>query len=321
MSEEESPYGDEIQAALYDILGKITPFVKTEAQGRKFDLVAYIPNTTHQVEGISRKKSKRPTDTLCYSRFRKNYCRRKLDKILMDCKSGNKARHKLDHIGMYEYNGKHYGYDGIWSAVKKACLCDSDACPTFKKDLKFRRRMWRQAEADLGIREGLHTFEVKSDFDTHDRLQEQIPRGLRVADYAWLVIGQSQTIPEWIPPYVGILRYTNKNHSFILVRKPHNLNESFTFYRHVLGSEGFSSKNSELEGTFMSATTFKTLLRKWFINSIFYWDHECAIIDMTDELDHLAKTAHWVKTKREEKIDPKTIQKKLLTNEYLEELS
>jgi len=316
---DESSYEADIQAALYDLLGKVTPFVKIEAQGRKFDLVAYIPHPIHQMEGFAKKKSKRPTDITCYHRFRKTHCRRKLDKLLMDIR----CRDKLDSKNWwkYKYRGKIYGDDTVWNAVKKECICIKEDCEDFNRELKFRRKMWREAQSDLAIRDGLHTFEIKSDYDSHERLPEQVSRGLRVADYAWLVVGQSQPVPEWLPPYCGVLRFSNTKQSFILVQRPHNLNETFTYYRHVLGSEGFSSKNSEEMASFMSGHILQNLVTKWLINSIFYWDHECAVIDMIDELDHLAKTAHWVKTKREEKVEPATIQKKLLSNEYLEELT
>ena len=312
-AEKESSYESEIQACLSDLFHKVTPYVKTEAQGRKFDMVAYLPEGIHQLEGITNKRTPRPTDIDCYFRFRRTHCRRKSDNMMTEARTIGSSKGFI-------YKGKDYGYDGIWSAIKGECKCDMDVCPTYKEAKKRQIRIYQQARKDLAIQQGLHTFEIKSDYDTHERLAKQIPTALRVADFAWLVTGENQTIPEWMPPYIGLLQYNEKKHRFILKRRPSRLRQSFTFYRHVLGSEKFSSENTAVMGTFMSDHIFEKLLRKWFINSIFYWDFECNIIDMTEELDHLAKTAHWFKTKREAKVEPTTIQKMLLTNEYLGEL-
>lgn len=316
MTKEKSSYGDEIQAALYDLLCKMTPYVKVEAQDRKFDILAYLPDCIQNCEGLKKKRTKKPTDITCYFRFRRTHCRRKFDKIAVEHKISGRNIYDLT----YAYKGKQYRDDGLWNAIKKECHCDKEDCEHFKKELGWMQKSWREANKHLSIPIGLHTFEIKSDYDNHTRLEEQMPRALRVADYAWLVVGQKQTAPEWIPPYVGLLQYNEKKNNFKMLRRPKTLRVSFTYYRHVLSGEKFSAKRTDPMGAFLYGHIFSHLIQKWFINSTFYWDHECIIIDMTDELDHLAKTAHWVKTKREEIEDPKTIQKKLITGEYLEEL-
>ena len=67
------------------------PFVKSEAQDRKFDVVAYIPNHIETMDGLKKVKTKRPTDIHCYFRFRRVHCRKKSEQLYQTCRDESTA--------------------------------------------------------------------------------------------------------------------------------------------------------------------------------------------------------------------------------------
>jgi uncharacterized membrane protein SirB2 len=97
-----------------------------------------------------------------------------------------------------------------------------------------------------------------------------------LGDYVWLVLGEKQKEPKWLPSFVGLFRecgegFTMVKESTYLKRLP-PLNEA------VLRESGIYGLKGEDLYSFM---------RKWFINSIFY--RADGLVVPMDDLDHLLK--------------------------------
>jgi len=324
--------GYEIQDELLKYLKRLTPFVRKEAGVVRFDMAAFIPDGVY-VGFIEKKREK----VACMERIEKHYCKLKRDALFEECeeipdeertKRAQPIYEKLikeleDRRRAYDPNFKIEEHDrewkiseakrsvpevrlgdkeymnahsAVWMSMKESCFCDNTPdCPTL---IKYEEQKV-EARKKWGTLEGFHLFEVKGDKDTFVRLAHQIPTMTFFADYVWLVLAETQSVPEWLPPYVGVLRYLQKEKNFMIERKgvisvtdKESLsNEGYRalLSKHVLDDHGFNP----LFG-------WKTLIRlyqKWLINTLFRWENKNdeVTIDMTEELRKLATTATWVK--------------------------
>lgn len=89
--------------------------------------------------------------------------------------------------------------DGNCVKKPKQKKCDGIPCEIYGKELK------RYKERDEVFAQGLHLFEIKSDADTFSRLSHQIPALVPFCDYFWLVLGEGKKVPEWVPPWMGLI--------------------------------------------------------------------------------------------------------------------
>jgi hypothetical protein len=280
--------GDVINKHLEELLKTCTPYVRTEASVVcRFDVIAYIPNG--KLFPINKSQA---LMTHCYHKFRRNHCLSKWEEIRAQAKMEFR-----DYKRYFLYEDKEYEEDtALWMHVKDRCLCDPSNCKTLEEDIK----RWTENRKKYGFMEGLHIFETKSNKDDFSRLDYQIPRMLWVADYVWLVLGQYQPIPMWLPPYIGVIRHYNKDNTFEIERmsgiNPHELQypncNNSVLDDHYCNIRGLKSKPTAL---------FRNLLRKWQINSLFRWMFEGQIVcDMTEELRQLQSLANEVKEKTPE---------------------
>lgn len=324
--------GYEIQDALVAYLKKLTPYVRKEAGVVRFDIAAYIPDGVYV--GFLEKKKKK---VACKERIERNYCRLKRDALFEECeeipREERERRAKpvyekimkdwvermrsyepgfepdeyqkkwrmdeaLNNIPQCRLGDKEYmnTHTAVWMSMKESCFCDNTPdCPTlirYEEEKIEARKKW-------GTLEGFHLFEVKGDKDTFVRLAHQIPMMTFFADYVWLVLAESQPIPEWLPPYVGVLRYVPNEENFMIERKgvisvtdKESLsNEGYRalLSKHVLDDHGFNP--------LFGWRTLIRLYQKWLINTLFRWENKNdeVTIDMTEELRKLATTATWVK--------------------------
>ena len=183
-----------------------------------------------------------------------------------------------DRIPLYRYKDKEYMYEeDFWrsDAKKEIALCDQPNCEWWEE----RQKEKKQKIEEYGFMNGLHVFEVKSDKDKHDLLIYQIPNMIAIADYVWLVLGENQPTPEWLPPYISVLRYKDgkfkiEHYNKIQITQP-------PMYQHALRVQGHKIENRELYA-------FARLIRKWKINSMFHFMFEGQmIIDMQKEIEEL----------------------------------
>jgi len=89
--------------------------------------------------------------------------------------------------------------DGACGLKVKPAKCTLEGCKIYERELE------KYKERESGFGTGLHLFEVKSDGDTYSRLAHQLPAMLPFCDYCWLVIGENKKIPEWVPPWMGLI--------------------------------------------------------------------------------------------------------------------
>ena len=321
--------GSDIQKHLFDFLKKYTPYVKTEAGVLRFDVAAYIPEGCyvgfeHDKKLACRKRfkkkycevkwdaleeeceeiSKDERERLAQPRYQKNLEDRarlkEVDISNLDEDDKEYAMHSAlfctprERLGDMTLTNTYKGSteaDSLWNFMKETCVCDNDMdCPTAIKceeDKIVAQKRW-------GNYFGLHLFEVKSDKDTFVRLAHQIPLMTFFADYIWLVLGENQPIPEWLPLYVGVLRFVPPD-GFKVERKGIESIVSNTEMRNrsqrpVLSPHVLFDHDYEVPFSFQD---LHTLYKKWFVNSIFRWDRENhdVIIDMSEELKSLVE---WV---------------------------
>jgi hypothetical protein len=205
----------------------------------------------------------------------------------------------MDKIPRYELGSKTYKDVGhLWTAWKDLCRCDDPHnCPTWRK---MRKEQLKERKDGLNL-PGLHLFEVKSDKDNYTRLVHQLPSMFGLADYAWLVLGEKQEIPAWLPPWIGVLRFTEKKKRFDLEVRAKLIHKLPVMYRHVLGPHDTAQS--------LQPYIVKALWRKWTINSLFWFQTQQIVLDMTNELKALGQVSKWVKTQG---IDLNTVQKSLV---------
>jgi hypothetical protein len=230
------------------------------------------------------------------NKFRKIYCKRKWDQVSGSYRIPEEERKvmaerlakkegEVDNIRFYMYNVPMYRYkdkeyltvEGFWksNAKKELALCDQPNCDWWND----RQAEMKRKRQEYGFMNGLHIFEVKSDKDKHDLLIHQIPNMVAMADYVWLVLGENQPTPKWLPPYISVLRF--KNGKFQMEYK-HQIDIRYPpTYKDALKSQGFEIKSKE-------EYALHRLLRKWRINSMFHYQFEGnTIIDMQKEIEIL----------------------------------
>lgn len=281
------PIGTDIQRALRDECLKVSPYVRMESgTATRFDLVMYLPESMPFIVDS-------PKYAHCWEKFRRIYCKRKWedvklkyripteeqDKRFKELKEKNKdMEHYYPTVPQYRYNSKEYNTGGdFWksNAKKELALCDQANCDfwnNFQKSEKADREKY-------GFMNGLHIFEVKSDKDKHDLLIHQIPNMISIADYVWLVLGENQPIPEWLPPYISVMRYKDGKFN-IEIKNKIEITQPPT-YKDALQSQGFKIESKE-------EYAFHRLMRNWRINSMFHYQFDGQIIiDMQREIEML----------------------------------
>jgi hypothetical protein len=127
-------------------------------------------------------------------------------------------------------------------------------------------------------------FEVKSDGDNHSRLVHQIPQMIFIADYAWLVLGEHQEIPSWLPPFIGIMRFNETSETFAIERMVRLIERTPIQHWQVLEDHEYPIG--------LHAGAVLRMNQKWIINALFRWKHGELIVDMSDEIDSIME---WVK--------------------------
>ena len=305
-----SSYGYAIQNDLVQLLLKSTNFVRTESSIMRFDVATYIPKG--QRVGFQEDSQK-----TCSQKFNRSHCRLLWEAIREEAQVPNEqymeecrvAREKaeangehawglLDKIHQYRIAEDSWKWDepDMWNSVKDQCKCpNEDDCPTLMKELEEAKQ---ESEKGLFLT-GLHLFEVKSDMDVEHRLTHQLPAMYGLADYAWLVLGENREVPAWLPPWIGILRYKESDHSFVAERKSRLTKGLPAMHGHWLKAHGVT------EG--LRPSTLKSLFYKWCINSMFGWQDNIVVLDMTPELRDLCKISKWGK-----KVEMEAVQKRIL---------
>ena len=314
-----SSYGYAIQNDLVQLLYKSTKFVKAESSVMRFDLAAYIPKG--QRVGFQEDLQKP-----CTEKFNRNHCRllwqavreeakvpeeqyqAELKKVRDEAEAkGERGWGLTDSVHPYRLGDLSWKWHEpeMWNSVKDCCKCpNEDDCPTLAKELEEARQ---ESEKGLFLT-GLHLFEVKSDMDVEHRLTHQLPAMYGLADYAWLVLGEKWEVPAWLPPWIGVLRYKESDHSFLVERKSKLIKELPAMHIHWLKAHGVS------EG--LRPSILRHLFYKWSINSMFGWENNMIVLDMTPELQELCKINKWGK-----RVEMGALQKKLVFDKSLEEFA
>lgn len=305
--------GSDIQSRLYDLLKKSTPYVKTESSVMRFDLAAYIPREIRV--GFEKDPQLR-----CSHRSRGKHCELKWEamreeaqlthedyqaRVVKATKGIEKEKNihawyqVEDKVPRYVLGDRGWQWENhLYNATEKECRCDNNEdCPTWLDQYNKEKR-----ELAKGIYlPGLHLFEVKSDLDSYARLVHQLPPMYGIADYAWLVLGEKQEIPAWLPPWIGVLRFIEKGKKFKVERKEHIEKGLPSLHPRWLQEHDTS--------TTLRPSTLRELFKKWSINAMFGWEAEAVVVDMTPELMELGKISKWCK---KEIDDLGTVQKTLI---------
>jgi hypothetical protein len=268
---------DILKRRMKELLLKETPYVLEEARFGMFDLAVYVPEDC-AFDGLS--------ETLPVSAVRacNNY--------LLD---GTCADHKKTFLSSYEpeydvqclltgFRDKTNGelipereFNALLAdkkTMRKKVSCDAaeKRCEHLIKRLDSEKCFAQGTK----LKQGLHLLEFKSDHDDVNRFLEQLPHYAMLGDYIWLVLGEKQKEPKWLPSFVGLFRedgdgFTLLKESVYQKRLP-PLNDA------VLRECGIPGLKGEDLYAFM---------RKWFINSIFY-RAEGLVVPM-DDLDGVLK--------------------------------
>jgi hypothetical protein len=285
----------ELQELLVAELKRSTIFVRSEPSQCRFDCAAYV------TEKLQIGPAKKP-QIACHEKFDRCFCRllweaykdeaeipaeerealkAKAAKGLKPGESGYWS--SVQNVPGFRLGRKAYkDSTGLWLAVREECKCPEDGdCPTFKD--QFERHYATLKEGRYAP--GLHLFEIKSDGDNHSRLVHQIPQMMGLADYVWLVLGANQPVPDWLPPFIGILRYDETAKEFRIERFVRLVKREPKRHWQTIDDQGFLGS--------LPADALSELLRKWVINGLFRWEKGNIILDMTKEisevLDYIAK--------------------------------
>ena len=281
------PIGSDIQRALRDECLMVSPYVRMEVgTGTRFDLVMFIPDGMPFIVDS-------PQYAHCWEKFRKIYCKRKWGDIqnnyrisfeeIEKRKKELREQHKEEQyfypeVPTYRYKDKEYMIEeDFWrsNAKKELAMCDQMDCEWWNRIQKVHK----EEREKYGFMDGLHIFEVKSDKDKHDLLIHQIPNMISIADYVWLVLGENQPIPEWLPPYVSVMRF--KDGKFIIEHKNKLEITQPPTYKDAMKRQGYRVESKE-------EYSLHRLFRLWRINSMFHYQFEGQIIiDMEEEIDEL----------------------------------
>ncbi|MFA5312943.1 MAG: hypothetical protein WC375_06485 [Methanomassiliicoccales archaeon] len=294
------PDGSAIQRDLETFLKQFTPWVSIESTSARYDAIAYV-NEMMPIEGLKKNQV-----VPCNLAYRRCYCREQWDALCVEARNQAskldvpwqahdriRARDDLSDetkdailnrpmmlLGQTWYKDS----NELWKEYKDSVRCEVEDCPSYVKYVKSRQEWERDHHFEhIGI--GIHIFEVKSDKDTWDRLAWQIPEMLEFADYVWLVIGEHMEIPEWLPPFIGVLRH--KDHRFIKERDTTGIKKSPSTYWQVLKDHGIREDKAKIMAVGMHR--IRNLLKDWMINSTFFFEgwqvERGCIVDMSHDLE------------------------------------
>ena len=312
MVEKKSSTGEDIQKILLEECKKCTPFARSEASLIcRFDLAMYIPQNHKFIVPLPENHKNH-----CYRLLKRWYCGDKWSEIKdkygipheEKTEMWSKARESEEYKGWndvpdFRYNGKEYFTEnGFLKAVKDQCRCNPNDCKIYKDQIK-REEKHRE---EYGFMHGLHLFEIKSDLDDHSRLLHQIPNMLSFGNYIWLVLGENQPIPEWLPPFISVLRFQEKKKTFKIERYYQiEIRQPATYWQ-VLKNQDIpvDINNDELYA-------LERLVRKWKLNSLFHFQNQdYQVMDMGEDIQKLLKFLRRF-DKKTEKDREKEFQKSL----------
>jgi hypothetical protein len=166
--------------------------------------------------------------------------------------------------------------------IKKQCLCDGKSCEHYLKMLEGKQKALRTLD------EGLHLFEIKTDRDNIKRFGYQLAHYCLMGDYLWLIL-ETKKVPEWVPPFVGIMRYETET---LYVERQAKKIDRFPYL-----NESVIKKADKSIESFADCSTLYKFIQDWFINSVFQWKNDGKnIIDMP-YLDKLIRFKHNVDKK------------------------
>jgi len=268
---------DVLKRRMRELLLKETPYVLEEARFGMFDLAVYIPEDC-AFDGLS--------ETLPVSAVRACNC------YLLD---GTCTDRKKTFLSNYE---PEYDEQCLLTGFRDRTTGDLYQERDFNALLADKKTMKKKVSCDAAekrcehlikrldtekcfsqgtrLKQGLHLLEFKSDHDDVNRFLEQLPHYAMLGDYIWLVLGEKQKEPKWLPSFVGIFREDGDGFKLvkdsIYQKRLPPLNEA------VLRESGIYGLKGENLYAFM---------RKWFINSIFY-RAEGLVVPM-DDLDGVLK--------------------------------
>jgi len=304
MPNKNGAYSGEIQNAVNEIFESITPYVYHEARWGFADSLVYIPEKIVH-EKIQQDKESIEKTPLKVCRFYRqgDTCDLKRTKWDWNIKEGHSHMdiHNAEKQGkkikkLYTYTNKDTGevvdsdkFDIInIPKIKKQCMCNGKTCEHYLKTLEGRKESRRTFDR------GIHLIEIKTDRDNIKRFGLQLPHYILMGDYIWLVL-ETKKIPEWLPPFVGILRYDD--HTLFIERQAVKI-DRFPY----LNESAIKNADKNIEHFASCANHFK-FIQDWFINSVFQWKtvgKNKNIIDMA----YVTKLIKLKKDVEAEKVDP-----------------
>ena len=198
---------DILKRRMKELLLKETPYVLEEARFGMFDLAVYVPEDC-AFDGLS--------ETLPVSAVRAcNYYL--LDGTCTDRKKSFLSNYEPDYDEQCQLTGfrdKATGeliperdFNAMLAdkrSIKKKVRCNAveERCEHLIKRLDSEQCFSQGTK----LKQGLHLLEFKSDHDDVNRFLEQLPHYAMLGDYIWLVLGEKQKEPKWLPSFVGIFR-------------------------------------------------------------------------------------------------------------------
>ncbi|HUL62652.1 MAG TPA: hypothetical protein VLT35_06275 [Methanocella sp.] len=268
---------DVLKRRMKELLLRETPYVLEEARFGMFDLAVYVPEDC-AFGGLC--------EALPVS------AARACNRYLLD---GTCAERKKAFLANYETV---YDDQCLLAGFRDRTTGEVIPERDFLAALADRRAMKRQTRCDAAeqrceylikrltseqcfihgtkLKQGLHLLEFKSDHDDVNRFLEQLPHYAMLGDYIWLVLGERQKEPKWLPSYVGLFRESGDG--FVMVKDSVYQKRLPPLNDAVLRECGIDGLKGEALYAFM---------RKWFINSIFY-RAEGLVVPM-DDLDGVLK--------------------------------
>ncbi len=259
---------DVLKRRLASILLQETPYVVEEAGLGMFDMAAYIPEDS-VIEGLG--EGRRLSAIRACNRYQLDgTCSEKRRAFLRNFEPVYDERCLLQGFrdkekGIILSEKDFHDLVRDKKVVRRLTGCiageDGGGCEYLEERMKWEKGFL----AGYGLRQGLHLFEFKSDHDNVNRFLEQLPHYALFADYVWLVLGQKQKTPKWLPSYIGV--YREKGEGFIKIKEGQFIVRSPPLSRAVLREYGIDVDDMQLYG----------FIREWLINSIFYRSNGIAI--------------------------------------------
>lgn len=268
---------DVLKRRMKELLLKETPYVLEEARFGMFDLAVYMPEDC-AFEGLS--ESGQVSAVRACNRYL-------LDGTCADRKKSFLSNYEPDYDEQCLLTGFKDKATGIIlperefndmladrRSMKKKMSCDAaeKRCEYLVKRLTTEQCFSQGTK----LKQGLHLLEFKSDHDDVNRFLEQLPHYAMLGDYVWLVLGERQKEPKWLPSFVGLIR--EHDEGFVMVKESQYLKRLPPLNEAVLRECGIEGLKGDKLYSFM---------RKWFINSIFY-RAEGLVVPM-DDLDNVLK--------------------------------